>query len=94
MMANEDLSSIDRQLDDLIEVDITPNQREALKSLAYNVGIGAVARSQGLKKLNAGDVEGAAEEFFDEEKGFTKAGGKKLAGLVRRRAAERDVFMA
>ena len=47
-----------------------------------------------MKKLNQGDVEGAAEEFFDEDKGFVKAGGEKLAGLVRRRAAERDVFFS
>ena len=92
--AQEDLDNLDRQLDDLLQVEVTPGQREALKSLAYNVGIGAVARSQGLRKLNQGDVEGAAEEFFDEDKGFVKAGGKKLAGLVRRRAAERDVFFS
>lgn len=93
-LAQEDLDSLDKQLNDLLQVEITPGQKEALKSLAYNVGIGAVARSQGLRKLNQGDVEGAAEEFFDEDKGFVKAGGKKLAGLVRRRAAERDVFFS
>jgi GH24 family phage-related lysozyme (muramidase) len=93
-LAQEDLDNLDRQLDDLLQVEVTPGQKEALKSLAYNVGIGAIARSQGLKKLNQGDVEGAAEEFFDEDKGFVKAGGEKLAGLVRRRAAERDVFFS
>jgi GH24 family phage-related lysozyme (muramidase) len=93
-LAQEDLDNLDRQLDDLLQVEVTPGQKEALKSLAYNVGIGAIARSQGLKKLNQGDIEGAAEEFFDEDKGFVKAGGEKLAGLVRRRAAERDVFFS
>ena len=93
-MAQEDLDKIEQQLDDMIKVDITPNMKEALKSLAYNVGIGAIKNSKGLKKLNEGDIEGAAEEFFDEDKGFVKAGGEKLAGLVRRRAAERDVFLA
>ena len=93
-MAQEDLDKIEQQLDDIIKVDITPNMKEALKSLAYNVGIGAIKKSKGLKKLNEGDIEGAAEEFFDEDKGFVKAGGEKLAGLVRRRAAERDVFLS
>jgi len=39
--------------------------------------------------LNAGDHEAAAEQFPR----WNKAGGKVLAGLVRRREAERDLFL-
>ncbi|MBP8236036.1 MAG: lysozyme, partial [Rhizorhabdus sp.] len=52
-------------------------------SFAYNVGVGALRGSTLLRKLNAGDFAGAAEQFLV----WNKAGGKVLAGLVKRRAA-------
>lgn len=68
----------------------TPNQYGAMLSLAYNIGTGAFARSTCLKRFNAGDIEGAAEALT----WFNKAGGKVVRGLVRRREAERDLFLA
>jgi lysozyme len=41
-------------------------------------------------KYNRGDIEGAADEFLK----WNKAGGKILAGLTRRRAAERALFLS
>jgi lysozyme len=52
--------------------------------------VGALAKSTLLRKLNAGDVAGAGREFAR----WTKAKGLELAGLVRRRAAERALFEA
>ena len=56
----------------------------AFVSLAYNIGVGAFCRSTAARRLNAGDIRGACEaaSWFD------KAGGRKVRGLVRRRAAE------
>jgi lysozyme len=73
----------------LVTVDLTQNQFDALVSLSYNVGSGALARSTLLKHLNGGDYPRAASHFGD----FKKVGGKVLKGLVRRRAAEAALFM-
>lgn len=54
-------------------------------SFAFNVGVGAFCRSTMARKLNAGDIPGACAELDR----WVYAGGKKLPGLVRRRATER-----
>ena len=68
----------------------TENQFGAMLSLAYNIGPTAFKKSTCLKRFNAGDTEGAAEALT----WFKKAGGKVLRGLVRRRAAERELFLS
>lgn len=73
----------------LVTVPLKPNQLGALASLAFNIGIGAFRSSTLLKKLNKGDYSGAAEEFTR----WNRAGGRRLEGLVRRRAAERQMFL-
>ena len=71
-----------------IRVPVTDNQFGAIVSLAYNIGPGAFIASTLLRKLNAGDYIGASAQFAR----WNKAGGKVLAGLTRRRAAERALF--
>lgn len=66
-----------------------PNKLSAIADFAYNCGLGNYRSSTLCKKVNAGDWEGAAEEFGK----WTKAGGKELAGLVRRRQAEKQLFL-
>jgi lysozyme len=73
----------------LVTVEINQNERDALISFAYNCGEGALAKSTLLKRLNADDREGAAKSFA----AWNKGGGKVLAGLVRRRAAEAALFL-
>lgn len=73
----------------LVKVAINDNQFAALVSFAYNVGVGALGKSTLLRKLNTGDYAGAANQFLV----WNKAGGKALAGLTRRRGAERDLFL-
>lgn len=75
---------------DLIKVPLTPNQFGAVVSLAYNIGLGAFKKSTCLKRLNAGNIEGAAEALT----WFNKAGGERLRGLVRRREAERALMLS
>jgi lysozyme len=75
------------------------NQFAALVSFAFNLGTGALARSALLKYCQAGQNEKAAREFIDWDehgkviKGWVYASGKMLPGLVKRRAAERALFL-
>lgn len=71
-----------------VTVPINQNQFDALVSLTYNIGIGAFKRSTLLRKLNAGDTPGAADEF----ERWIHAGGRVMPGLVRRRKEERALF--
>lgn len=66
----------------------TAPQKAALTSLAYNIGLSALARSTVLRLHRAGDYGGAAKAFAM----WNKAGGKVMAGLTRRRAAEADLY--
>jgi lysozyme len=62
---------------------------DAVVSFAYNAGLGNYQRSTIRMKVNRGDWEGAAEAFMM----WTKAGGKEVAGLVKRRKAEVALFL-
>lgn len=73
----------------LVKVPLTQGQYDALVSFTFNLGTGNLGSSTLLRKLNAGDYEGAASEFPR----WVNAGGKKLDGLVRRREAERQMFV-
>lgn len=74
----------------LVKVPLTQGQFDALVSFAYNLGARSLSTSTLLKKLNAGDYKGAADEFTR----WNKAGGKVLNGLTRRREAERALFLS
>lgn len=60
-------------------------QQAAFVSFAYNIGAAKFCASTLVKKANAGDMAGACAELSR----WTKAGGRVLPGLVKRRAAER-----
>lgn len=64
------------------------NEFGAFVSLAYNIGVGAFAKSTALRRFNAGDKAGAVEAL----QWFIKDNGRTLQGLVRRRAAEAELF--
>lgn len=68
---------------------ITTNQYAALLSFEYNEGVGGLAGSTLAKKLNAGDVAGAAAEFPK----WNMADGHVLAGLTNRRLKEQALFL-
>ena len=67
----------------------TPNQFAAMVSLCFNIGPGAFAKSSVVRKFNASDVAGAANSFLL----WNRAAGKVMAGLTRRREAERKLFL-
>jgi lysozyme len=84
-----DLQEFERAVAAMVTVPLTGNQFASLVSLAYNVGIGALRGSTLLRLLNAGDYAGAANQFPR----WNRGGGRVLPGLVKRRAAERDLFL-
>lgn len=61
----------------------------AVADFAYNLGAARLAGSTLRRKVNAGDIEGAADQFPR----WVFAGGIKLSGLILRRDAERNLFL-
>lgn len=78
------------QIAPMITRPINENEFGAFVSLAYNIGPGAFRSSSALRRFNEGDRAAAADAILL----WNKAGGRVLNGLVRRRAAERDLFLA
>lgn len=77
-------------IEKFVDVPLNQNQFDAISSFIYNLGAGSFQKSTLLKKLNAGDYNGAADEFLK----WVKDNGKTLDGLVKRRTAERKLFLA
>lgn len=85
-----DVDKFSRQVWVLVsDVVINQRQMDALIAFAYNVGIGAFKTSTLLKKLLQKDYTGVSKEFLR----WTKAKGKELPGLVKRRRAESLLFL-
>lgn len=85
-----DLKIFERAVNSAVKVPLKQNQFDALVSLAYNIGVGAFKNSTLLKKLNLGDYQEAANQFDV----WVNAGGKRLQGLVNRRAIEKKLFLS
>lgn len=68
---------------------ITQNQLNALVSFAYNLGAAALKSSTLLRKVNADPNDITIRDEFEK---WVNAGGKKLKGLVRRRASESELY--
>ncbi|WP_334473767.1 lysozyme [Arsenophonus sp. PmNCSU2021_1] len=72
-----------------VTVPLTDLQKAALTSFVYNIGSRAFANSTLLKKLNAGDIQGACDQMrrwkYDE--------GKVSNGLIKRREVERELCL-
>lgn len=93
----EDVTEAELAVHRLVKVPITQNQFDALVSFAYNCGADedadTIAEGLGdstlLRKLNGADYVGAAAEFPK----WNKDNGVVLQGLVRRRAAEQNLFL-
>lgn len=84
----EDVGKCEEFINKVVNTELTQNQYDALVSFVFNVGVGNFKNSTLLKKVNAGDFQGAGEEF----KKWTLGKGKPLPGLVKRRNIERELF--
>lgn len=89
-LMQRDLGSIEYKVSKLVKVPVTPNQFSAICSFVYNVGSGAFQRSTARMKLNREDYQGCADEFLK----WKYANKKVIPGLLRRRYAERDLFLS
>ena len=85
-----DLKSFEQTVNNTVKVPLNQNQFDALVSLAYNIGTNAFSKSTLVKKLNANDIRGAADQFDV----WVNAGGKRMQGLVNRRAKEKALFLS
>lgn len=86
----DDLARFERGVSELVKVPLDQDEFDALVSIAFNIGLGAFRGSTLLRKLNAKDYAGAAQEF----RRWDKAKGKALPGLTKRRHAESMLFQS
>lgn len=84
-----DLATAEEAVSRLVAVALKDNQFSALVSFVFNEGEGQFGSSTLLRLLNAGDYAGAADQFGR----WVMGGGQSLPGLVRRRDAERALFL-
>lgn len=84
-----DVRKAERSVLWLVDVPLTDNQFSALASFVFNVGAQAFRTSTMRQYLNQGAFSRAAAEFDR----WVYANKKKLSGLVRRRAAEKALFL-
>ncbi|WP_273721301.1 MULTISPECIES: lysozyme [unclassified Bartonella] len=87
-LLRQDLRQFENTVEQAVHVSLTDEQFAALVSFCYNVGTTAFCNSTLLKKLNNGEYEGVPAELQK----WTKAGGKRLQGLVHRRVAEAGLW--
>jgi lysozyme len=84
----KDVSSAADCVNNLVEVTLTQEEFDALVDFVFNLGAGAFRGSTMLRDLNAGDFTSAAAQFDM----WDHAGGAVVAGLLRRRQAEAELF--
>lgn len=87
---SDDLAVFELTVNGAVKRPMTQNQFDAMVSLAFNIGGPEFAQSTLVKKFNTGDVLGAADQFPR----WKFSGGKVMPGLVKRRAAEREMFLS
>ena len=87
-MLLDELKEYENYINELVVVDLSQNQFDALVSWVYNLGPANLKSSTLLKVLNSGDYAGVPAQI----ERWNKAGGKVLEGLIRRRLAESSLF--
>lgn len=85
----EDATYAGNAIKRLVKVKLTQEQYDALVSLTFNIGEGAFAKSTLLNRLNSNQCYAAGLQFNR----WVYAGGKRLNGLVKRRAEESALFL-
>ena len=89
-LLTRDVQRFEIAVNELVTVPMTQGMLDALISFSFNLGVGSLKSSTLLKKLNAADLDGAANEFLK----WNQAKGKVLDGLTERRKSERELFLA
>lgn len=84
----DDVGDAENAVNQLVKGGLTQEEFDALVDFVFNVGVDAFANSTMLRLLNEHDIDGAIGEFDK----WDHAGGVEVAGLLRRRQAERALF--
>ena len=84
---NHDLQSAFGEIDRDVKVPLSPKTKAALASFTFNVGRTAFRKSTLLRRINAGEGAAACDELLK----WVYAGGRKVAGLLKRRQFEREL---
>lgn len=88
----EDYNTALEEVRRVVRVPLQPAEEAAWASFVYNLGLPKFLDSTALRKLNRGDHEGACAEMSRWVYGTLEDGRKvKLGGLIKRRAAEREL---
>ncbi|HCJ29398.1 MAG TPA: muraminidase [Pseudomonas sp.] len=87
-LLRDDLAEFEAAVNGMVKVRLCQHQFDALVSLTFNIGASAFSDSTLLRLLNSGMYDDAALQF----QRWNRAGGNVLAGLTRRRMAERKLF--
>lgn len=82
--ALQDVQRFEGALKECVKVPLAQHEYDAYISLSYNIGGQAFCSSTLVKKLNAGDYDGACQQILR----WDKFKGQQLAGLTKRRQAE------
>jgi lysozyme len=93
-LLKNDVKEAENAINSSVKVNISQGQFNALVSLIYNWGAYNFKISLGLRKLNAGDYGGAADEFFSKVRGIVNIDSKFSNGLYRRRQAELELWQS
>ena len=83
-----DVRETEDTINKYVKVTLNQNQFDALVNFVYNVGTASFIKSTMLRKLNAGDYEGAAGQFMR----WVYDNGKENEGLRNRRRREKEMF--
>lgn len=84
----DDVADAEAAVNRLVHIAMSQEEYDSLVDFTFNLGIGNFAGSTLLKLLNARDIAGAVEEFPK----WDRAGGVEVAGLLKRRLAEKALF--
>jgi lysozyme len=90
-MLKETADKFAADVDKMIKANINQNQFNAIVSIAYNIGLGGLAKSSLLKKVNANPSDPTIRNSFLI---WNKAGGRVLDGLTKRRTKEANLYFA
>ncbi len=87
-LLRQDVAVAERAVAKFITAPLTQNQCDALVSFTFNLGAGVLQRSTLRRVLNRGEYDAVPAQLMR----YVWAGGRKLPGLIRRRAAEVELF--
>ena len=86
----QDIKQAEANVNAVVHVELTQEEFDALVDFAFNCGCRNLDSSTLMKKLNAGDYEGASHEFIK----WDMAAGHHMSGLLKRREAEAAMFIS